>query len=314
MNNQLTTVAITGAAGNLGTKLIRHLAAGDQVKKAIGLDLHLPDNESKVLEGIDTDNFDLSYVQCDIGDWHDHRWQDTLNQVDAVVHFAAQNPYPEASWLDSGISMDINNNVIIAAADSSSIKRVVFATSNHVMGRYKDSPWSEMIGPGELGSDTPPEVGTVWFTGKEHVNAAPYATAKFAGERLCKTLGAREQRKAAQNPAHERTTFVCVRIGWCQPGENLPTTLSAAGTPTLDQGDTLGDPEDLARSDRWFKGMWLSNRDFTQLFEKAILADGSAWPDSYILVNGMSQNTGMAWRLDETKALLGYEPVDDVYV
>ena len=106
----------------------------------------------------------------------------------------------------------------------------------------------------------------------------------------------------------DRTSFACVRIGWCQPGENLPATLSAAGTPTQAGG---GGEEN--ETDRWFKGMWLSNRDFCQLFQRAIEAPGTEWPDGCIVVNGMSNNTGMKWNLDATRLYLGYDPQDDVY-
>ena len=71
-----------------------------------------------------------------------------------------------------------------------------------------------------------------------------YATAKWAGERHCQALGQR---------ANGSTTFACIRIGWCQPGENRPDTLSAAGTPTQAQGEQQESP-----TDRWYKSMWLS--------------------------------------------------------
>jgi hypothetical protein len=61
------------------------------------------------------------------------------------------------------------------------------------------------------------------------------------GERLARALGQASS-----------TSFVCLRIGWCQPGANSPHTLNAAGTPTqatveessvnVHAGDTLRDP------------------------------------------------------------------------
>ena len=60
--------------------------------------------------------------------------------------------------------------------------------------------------------------------------------------------------------------------------------------------------------------MWLSNRDFAHLFERAVNADPGGWPAPAIVVNGMSDNTGMAWSLDETRRYLGYQPLDDVNV
>jgi hypothetical protein len=49
-----------------------------------------------------------------------------------------------------------------------------------------------------------------------------YAAAKLAGERYARTLG---------NLYGNVTTFVVLRVGWCQPGENIPATLTAAGSP-----------------------------------------------------------------------------------
>jgi hypothetical protein len=138
------------------------------------------------------------------------------------------------------------------------------------------------------------------------MDSTPYATAKFAGERVCRALAERTGGK---------TTFVAIRIGWCQPGENRTDTLSASGSPTLRLGVLPPelDPADFARSERWFSEMWLSNRDFVHLFERALRVNGDNWPHPFLLVNGMSANQGMKWSLDETKRWLGYRPQDNVY-
>lgn len=297
-------VAITGGLGNLATKLFRHLAGRPGIERLVGLDVRPapPDHAASVLTGVTT-KADLRFVECDLADVHDQRWRTALADVDAIVHFAAQNPYPEATWEEAAISLDMTLHVANAAL-ANGVKRVVFATSNHVMGRYKDDPLWQQIGPGALTTDLPPGTGTLWHTGAQWMDSTAYATAKLYGERVCQEAAAR---------AAGRTTFVAVRIGWCQPGANLPGTLSAAGTPTQQGGAAPAQDEALARAEQWFKGMWLSNRDFTQLFERALLADGSAWPNGYALVNGMSNNSGMKWSLAATRQLLGYAPVDDVF-
>lgn len=299
LNPLIQSIAVTGALGNLGTKLLRHLSDRSDIQRLVGLDLRAASAE-------ETDALPVvEFVACDLADWHDQRWRDVLAHVDAVVHFAAQNPYPEASWQEAGVSLDMTLHIANAAVDSGQVKRVVFATSNHVMGRYKDDPLWDSIDAGELTPDLPPGTGTVWHTGERLMNATPYASAKLFGEHVC---------KASARRAQGQTTFAAVRIGWCQPGENLPTTLSAAGTPTVARGsDTGHDAAILARADRWFREMWLSNRDFLHLFERAILVDGAEWPDGYVLVNGMSNNRGMKWSLDATLRWLGYTPQDDVY-
>lgn len=296
----MSRIAITGAAGNLGWKLITHLVSLDHVSQLVGLDLQ-PARRQQLDQLRTHGQLDkVQFVSCDIADWRDRQWRDALAGCDAVVHFAARNPYPEASWDDANASLDMTMNLGLAAVDSG-VRRFVFTSSNHVMGRYKDEPFSSACGPGQLTTDLEHAVGTRWDTGERPLDSTIYAVAKSSGERLCHALAARSA---------GRTSFVCVRVGWCQPGNNRPTTLSAAGTPT--QAVRSVADADWLRADRWFKQMWLSNRDFAQLYEKAIFADSATWPSDCIVVNGMSANAGMKWSLREARDLLGYEPVDDV--
>ena len=102
--------------------------------------------------------------------------------------------------------------------------------------------------------------------------------AKLFGERLGRCL-------AEANGLE----VVAVRIGWARAGENRP--------------------EDVPLEREWFRMMWLSNRDFCQLMERCMLA---YLDDPFVVVHGMSNNTGMRWDLDGTRALLGYQPQDDV--
>eukprot|EP01006_Ploeotia_vitrea_P040722 TRINITY_DN66452_c3_g1_i2.p1 TRINITY_DN66452_c3_g1~~TRINITY_DN66452_c3_g1_i2.p1 ORF type:complete len:296 (+),score=14.97 TRINITY_DN66452_c3_g1_i2:284-1171(+) len=290
------TVAVTGALGNLGSKFLSHLRSKGYTK-LIGLEQpgYLPEKTSSAIPSVEL-------VRGDLGNWNDSRWQDVIRRSDAVVHFSAQNPYPEASWTDAGVSIDMVINTATAAANSPTCNRYVFATSNHVMGGYL---WKE-TDTGLIEPSTPPEVGTKWHTGQVAMDATPYSAAKFTGERVCHHLGLSHG---------DTTSYVCVRIGWCQPGANLPSTMSASGTPTqqvteLAEGVSKAD---LERADTWYKSMWLSNRDFTQLFQRAIEAPSTSWPAAYILVNGMSNNTGMRWSLAEAREYLGYSPEDDAF-
>ena len=273
-------IVVTGALGNLGWKLLCHLAENSAAPRLIGLDLEEPQpgrlEQLQTIAEIHADPPEIELIACDLADWQDRRWRDVFNRVSAVVHLAAKNPYPEADWNDATVSLDMTQHVCQAASDSATVERLVFATSNHVMGRYKNAN----LKPGELHTGLDAGVGTIWNTGKVDMDSTVYAVAKFAGERLCKALGAGGQ-----------TTFVCVRIGWCQPGANRPETLS---------------------DNTWFRTMWLSNRDFCHLFTRALEANSSHWPDGCVIVNGMSNNAGMVWNLEATRDYLGYDPRDDV--
>ena len=302
----LKTIAITGGSGNLSQKLMHHLLTWSGVTRLIGLDVRHPDPEhvAALHKAAQPRVVHIDMVQCDLSNPTDQRWQEAIDHADAVVHFAAQNPYPEATWNDSAASLDMTLHAALAAVKSPRCRRFVFATSNHVMGRYKDDPLAGQLQPGELHTGLEAGVGTVWDTGQTIMDSTAYAVAKFAGERVCRALAYQSGGK---------TTFVCVRIGWCQPGENRPDTLSASGSPTLQSSTSQLDPEILARTEAWFKEMWLSNRDFVHLFEQALTADASDWPAPWIVVNGMSANTGMKWSIEATKKWLGYQPLDDVY-
>ncbi len=293
-------VVITGATGNLGWKLVRHLCADGQFSRIVGLDLN-PPTEQQLAELSAAGHASLfDAACCDLADGGDRRWREEIERCEAVVHFAAKNPFPEATWDDANTSLDMTVNVALAAAEAG-VGRFVFVSSNHVMGRYKDEPLASTIGSGELTTDRSHAVGTVWHTGNRLMDSTVYAVAKSSGERVCRALATRSS---------GRTTFVCVRVGWCQPGDNLPATLSAAGTPTQ-ATDSTGDAT-IDATEQWFRSMWLSNRDFAHLFERAVLAEADQWPHRCIVVNGTSANAEMKWSLREATELLGYQPRDDV--
>jgi nucleoside-diphosphate-sugar epimerase len=293
-------IAITGACGNLGWKLLCHLVQQSTVDQVFGIGLerptHLQHHELRQLDG----HAKAIFVEADLTGHRDRRWCELIEQSDGVVHFAAQNPFPEASWKDATHSLDMTLNVAHAAV-TAGVQRFVFASSNHVMGRYKDTPLRETVGPGELTTDLDHAVGTVWDAGETAMDSTIYAVAKSSGERACRAL-------AFQSAGN--TKFVNIRIGWCQPGDNHPSTLSGAGTPTQDSSASGDEDHEAIRTDHWFKSMWLSNRDFVQLFSHAIFADSSTWPAPSIVVNAMSRNEQMPWSLKEARDWLGYEPDD----
>ena len=246
----------------------------------------------------------VDWVPCDCSSWHDIRWRGRILDVDSVIHFAACNPFPEASWEEAAVSMDMTNHLATALLAGSRPQRFVYISSNHVMGRYKDSIFGPADAAGSLTSDREPGVGTVWHSGLKRIDSTAYATVKLAGERCARALA---------DATNGRVTAVSLRIGWCQPGENDPSTLSAAGSVTIQRKD--GDVEDptLAETNRWFQEMWLSNRDLAILIDRSLLAAADSWPTPAVVVNGMSANSGMVWSLREGKEWLGYQPFDDVY-
>ncbi len=105
----------------------------------------------------------------------------------------------------------------------------------------------------------------------------PYGVSKLVGERLGRSYSERWG-----------LSVICFRIGWNQrdPG-NLPRSDMAWGL--------------------WGQGMWLSDRDLCQGFEKAVTADPGL---RFAVLNLMSDNQGMRWDLGPTRTAIGYEPLD----
>ncbi len=298
----MRSILVTGALGNLGWKAVRALAEDDTVGSVLACDCREPSvaqrEEAEALGGVE-------FVVCDFGRWHDVRWRGRILDVDGMVHFAAQNPFPEASWQDVAVSMDMTQHLFTALSASDRPFRLVYVSSNHVMGQYKDSLFGSAEAAGKLTTSLEPGVGTVWDTGLKTIDSTGYATVKLAGERACLALATATQ---------GLVSGVNVRVGWCQPGENHPRTLSAAGSITIERRDESGTGVDeLAETDRWFREMWLSNGDFSQLMRKALSASEGGWPQPAVTVNGVSNNRGMVWSLDEGRDWLGYAPVDNVY-
>jgi nucleoside-diphosphate-sugar epimerase len=282
--NAALRIAITGANGNIGRKLIAGLLAAPDVAA-----IHAIDRDVAGLSPRDARVFP---IQTDL---RGPGLSDALAGIDAVIHLAAQNPYPDASWEDASASFDMTAKLSEACAKAG-VSRFVFASSNHVMGGYKDTPVA--LSDGGLTTDLPPLVGTLVKTSEGLIDSTAYAAAKLMGERA---LTVKSETGAF--------TAVLLRIGWCQPGENSPQTISAAGTPKSSLIET--DPErdhDL----RWFRAMWLSNGDLVRCVLAALRADASAWPSPAIIVNAMSANRPSPWDLSAGRKLIGYEPPDDV--
>ncbi len=256
MDKQLK-VLITGAAGNIGTK-VRQSLAGRYALKLLDRDAR---GDAEILE-------------VDLSKWCS-KLADAFQDIDVVVHLAGNSDDTE-SWgnlIDT--NLDATINTFIAAARSN-VPRLIFASSNHVMGGYKQ--WGQMI---RLTSKVPPIPGTQYSVDDEEIDSTPYAATKLFGERLGKCF--------AESSGMQ---VVAIRIGWVQTGENQPDMMP----PEYDQ---------------WFKAMWISNRDLCQLIEKCLTVELS---DKLTIINGMSNNSPMVWDLDEAKKTVDYAPEDGIIV
>lgn len=281
-------IVVTGAAGNLGSKLRALLERSDWCSRITAIDVVPFEAGPKT-----------TAVMADVGNPRDQGWILPVRAADGVVNYASANPAPNGNWDQSARSMDMNVNLLLQAGKERPC-RYIFASSNHAMGGYKDAP---LPPDGKIRMSTIPLSGTHFFVpGKGYEYGAPYGATKILGERAC---------IAHANASGGQLTTVSLRIGYCQRGENLPTTLRSSGAAP---GEAVGQPQDEYERDfKWFRNMWLSNGDLDRLLEAALTADAADWPGPGIVVSGMSNNTGMAWDLEEAAAWIGYRPVDDVW-
>ena len=177
-------ILVTGAAGHLGGKLLGHLSeVGHTVR---GLDLTPKSGPLPVHAA------DLSQL--------DAKLQSYFEGQDVVVHLAADRS-PTSQW--STViphNMDAVLNVF-EAARRGNVARVVFASSNWVLGGYR-------FKRDFLNSDTVPDP----------IN--PYGMSKLMGERI-----------GAHFAAAHGMTVICTRIGWTQwTHDNQPGAHMAMGT------------------------------------------------------------------------------------
>jgi len=197
---------------------------------------------------------DPAVVPADLSCWQDE-WAAQFRDVDAVIHLAG-DPSPRASWASAQrLNIDLTQNVYEAAVRGG-VRRLVFASSNWVMAGYRP-------GKGPLDTASAPYP----------VN--PYGVSKLVGERMGRSY-------------HERwgLEVVCLRIGFCQRGENWPGPHMSMGL--------------------WGQLMWLSDRDLCQGMERAVEAEGIG----FAVLNLMSDNPGMRWDIETTRRVIGYAPRD----
>lgn len=246
-------IVLTGAAGNLGRKLRAHW------------------NGRHDVEGMDVDTRgDQTITQADLTRF-DAGWAARFGGRDVIVHCAA-NGSPAQDWSEAQRNI-IGTFNVLEAARAGGVRRVVFISSNHVMGAYQDQPE-----PHTLTTALPPRPGAAW---RRHdgqpVTSHDYGMGKLCGEEIARSFAATHRLEA-----------ICVRVGWVQPGDNRVEDMP----PSMDE---------------WTRLMWLSNGDLCRLLDACVSAP---LPERFVIVNGMSANRGMRWDIGGARDAIGYTPRD----
>jgi nucleoside-diphosphate-sugar epimerase len=218
------TCLITGSNGVIGQKLARWLLGGTINSAGDPCEWHVKlmddydgfcqnkkndPSASAVWEGFpDKLTGTFEHVQGDLTKYSDEL-ASSFEGVDAVIHFQAMNPYPECTWYESQCSMDMTANAL-AATQANNVGRFIFGSSNHVMGQYWREGATLSADAPAITPSTPPNTGTRFEVPAMKCDATAYASAKLAGEVMC--------RSAAAANYNSGFSAIAVRIGWCQPG------------------------------------------------------------------------------------------------
>lgn len=191
-------IIITGALGNIGAKVSAHLAA------------------QPGYEIIRFDRTEAEGVQkADFAEY-DALWTESFAGADTVIHLAGE-PSPRAAWASVQRNNIVATQNILRALEAHLVPRMIFATTNQVMGGYrnrKDLITTDIM-PAPLN---------------------PYAVSKLFCEEACRA-----------HVAKTGLSVIAFRIGNIMPGENLPE--GAIGLGTWGQEMWLSNRDMLAAMD-----------------------------------------------------------------
>lgn len=189
---------------------------------------------------------------------------------DAVVHLGA-DPSGGAPW-DSVLPSNIVGMYnVMEACREAGVKRVVFASTNHVVGYYpeKDDPYRAVFEGRVEDIPSPFPMLTAERVRPDCLYGVSKAFGEAIGSLYCDKYG---------------ISFIALRIG----GVNMDPGWHRQSYPGL--------------------AMWLSHRDAAQLIERSLDAPESV---GFLVVYGMSNNTMRIHEIDTAEQILGYRPEDD---
>ncbi len=247
-------VLITGGAGTIGT--VTRPGLSERFDLSI-LDL-------KEVEGVESHVGDIADVEA---------IRPAFEGKDVVVHLGG-DPRGQAPWESVLRNNVVGTRNVLEASRLAGVGRVVFASTNHVVGFYPEKDESyRAVFDGRFGDVRQP---MELLTAQQTRPCCLYGVSKGFGELMGSFY-------------HDLygISFIALRIGGvlCEEGWER----------------------------RWPSGlaMFLSHRDAAQLLERSIDAPASV---GHAVVYGISDNTMKVHELDSARRLLGYRPQDDAGV
>ena len=272
-------VLMTGATGYIAAQL---LPTFRERYEMVLVDVKGENPRGEQVEGVQI---------ADLIDADRSKYEGLFEGVDAVVHlgYKRRSGEPLDHFFDENENVRMAYNVLRCAYDAG-VPRLAIASSNHAADWYEHN----LIHTRKMESLDPYRLPL-----SDNFYGWAKATYEHLGFLFACGLGGFGDDSGRQQHTGgvsflRKTGVVMVRIG--APRE-------------LDPVIYVGDPDNYKRD----LGAYISPRDITQLFQKAIETPnidnehGVPWQ----VVYGISNNTRAFWSLSNAREVLGYEPEDD---
>ncbi len=273
-------VLMTGATGYIADQM---LPTFREMYDLVLIDVKRENRRGEVVPGT---------VVADLIDPDRTKYAGYFQGVDAVVHLAYKRRTgdPIDHFFDEKQNVEMAYNVLRAAYDAG-VPRVVMASSNHAADWYEHALIHarklEVLDPYRLPLSD---------------NFYGWAKASYEHLGFLFACGAFEFRDASGRERHTGSML--------NAGHKLGVVMVRIGAPReLDLRQYGGDLATYKRD----LGAYISPRDLTQLFMKAIEAPNieNEYGIPWQVVYGISNNTRAFWSLANARQVLGYEPQDD---
>jgi nucleoside-diphosphate-sugar epimerase len=269
-------ILMTGAFGIVGSAVREHLADREEY-------------EFTYLSRSPRPGHDM--VAADVTDYDDIR--PAFEGQDVVIDLALP---PELSTEDRSVgwadayqaNLRATTNVMEAAVDAG-VEKLIYASSNHVVGMYELENAPEIYFPGHgvtLDHTVPVRPDSMYGVLKAHDEAL----ARFCAD------------------AHDLSAY-CLRICSVRgPEDDHPySDAERGGRPDTEQEELDPGSEEYRRRVARMKAMWHSRRDCAHLFDCCLRDDSVEFDVFY----GVSDNERRWMDIDHAREVLGYDPQDN---
>jgi nucleoside-diphosphate-sugar epimerase len=249
------TVAVTGAGGTIGQLVRRHLADRYRLRPL----LHRRTEASR--SGIDLEDLEGLVTAFD--------------GADVVLHLAGASQV-ESTWEGVLAANIVGVRNVFEAAARAGVGKVIFTSSNHVVGAYEEEEAPAIYRRGVPSLDERAEIRA----------DSVYGASKAFGEILGRYYA-----------DYRGLSVICLRIG----------SVRADDDPTPDQIERTAMWMDLTPEEKLERlaSTWMSQRDCAGLIAAAIDAE-LRWA----VVYGVSDNPSRIWSLEGAHEKLGFRPSD----